>query len=110
MQKETVRKIEYITFDITPSAEDKQEIATWASKKKEEFAQSTDNPLFVNQNSDVPFDSTYHSKGSGLSMFADTALFTAENGTIVGPYEEGGFIKIYKLNDKKEVPDSLKVS
>ncbi len=108
-QPETIRKIEYITFDITPSPEDRQEIMTWAAKKKDEFAQSTDNQLFVNQNSDVPFDSTYHSKGT-LPMAIDTAFFNASEGAIVGPYEDGGSLKISKLNGKREIPDSVKVS
>ncbi len=108
-QAETVRKIEYITFDITPSPEDRQEITAWAAKKKEEFAASTDNALFVNQNSDAHFDSTFHSKGT-LPPVLDTVLFSASEGTIVGPYEEGGSVKISKLIGKREIPDSVKVS
>jgi peptidyl-prolyl cis-trans isomerase D len=105
-QAETIRKIEYVTFDITPSADDRKEITDWAAKKKEEFEQASDNVSFVNQNSDTPFDSAYYPK-STLPLI-DSSLFTASTGTVVGPFEDGGSIKISKLNAVKMVPDSVK--
>ena len=106
-QAETVRKIDYITFDITASPEDRQEIMGWITKKNDEFTQTTDNILFVNQNSDVTYDSTFYSKGS-LSPVLDTTLFTASVGTIIGPYEEGGSVKLSKLISTRMIPDSVK--
>ncbi|MCX6291408.1 MAG: peptidylprolyl isomerase [Bacteroidetes bacterium] len=106
-QAETVRKVEYITFDIMPSAADRADVQSWVSKKREEFAQSTNDALFVNQNSDSPFDSTYHAKGT-LRPILDTTLFKVPEGTIVGPYEEGNLYKFSKLVNTKMVPDSVK--
>ncbi len=106
-QPETIRKIEYVSFDITPSSEDRQEIMTWVNKKREEFAASTNDTIFVNQNSDTPFDSSYHAKGT-LKPLLDSTFFSASTGTIVGPYEDGNMIKISKLIGTKAVSDSVK--
>ena len=105
-QAETIRKVEYVTFDVKPSADDNKEGEEWLNKKKDEFVASTNDSLFVNQNSDVPFDSTYKGKGS-LQPALDT-LFNASLGTVVGPYFENGTYKLAKLTNTKMVSDSVK--
>src|SRR6185369_12460323 len=84
-----------------------QEIMNWVTKKNDEFAQTNDNILFVNQNSDVTYDSTFHAKGS-LPANLDTVFFTAPVGTIIGPYEEAGSLKLSKLVDTRMIADSVK--
>jgi peptidyl-prolyl cis-trans isomerase D len=106
-QAETIRKIEYVAFEINPSPEDKQELSSWVTKKHDEFANASDNALFVNQNSDVPFDSSFHTKGT-LSPILDSTVFSAPVGTIIGPYEEGGYYKFSKITATKMIPDSVK--
>src|SRR6185436_6848291 len=91
------------------SPEDKKELMTWITRKKDEFAVSTNDTLFVNQNSDASYDSTYHAKGT-LKPILDTAFFSASVGTIIGPYEDNGTYKISKLLARRELPDSVKVS
>src|SRR5205085_8293881 len=63
-QAETVRRAEYITFDVTPSEEDRNKVSEWINARKEEFAQSNNDILYVNQNSDTHFDSSFHAKGT----------------------------------------------
>jgi peptidyl-prolyl cis-trans isomerase D len=106
-QAETVRKVEYVAFDILPSAEDREKVVTDITKLKDEFAQSTDNILFVNQNSDSPFDSTYHSKGT-FSPAVDSLLFASPVGTIIGPMEDGSSYKLWKVSNEKMTSDSVK--
>jgi len=106
-QAETVRKIEYVSFDVTPSIEDREQVVTWINSKREELA-TTENPIqFVNQNSDSPFDSSFHAKGT-LKPALDTVFFNASIGTIVGPYDDGGGLKVARLTAVKMVPDSVK--
>jgi len=105
-QDETIRKVEYITYDVKPSADDIKEGEDWMSRKKEEFTTSTNDSLFVYQNSDAPFDSTYKPKGS-LPPSLDS-LFDAPTGTMVGPYFENGSYKIAKLTNTKMISDSVK--
>jgi peptidyl-prolyl cis-trans isomerase D len=106
-QAETVRKVEYITFDVTPSQEDLQSVITYISSKKADFASSTNDLAFVSQYSDAPVDSAYHAKGQ-LTPAVDTVLFNAPIGTVVGPYLDGTSYKISKLVSEKMVSDSVK--
>ncbi len=106
-QAETIRKCEYITFDVNPSSEDKEQVMTWINQKKEELAASTNDISLVNQYSDTPFDSAFHAKGS-LRPELDTVMFNSPEGTIIGPYEDAGSMKVAKLIAVKMVPDSVK--
>ena len=105
-QEETIRKVEFVTFDVKPSAEDNKEGEEWMLRKKEEFAGTTNDSLFVIQNSDAPFDSLYKSKGA-IPPSLDT-LFNAPVGTIVGPYLENGSYKLAKVSGSRMLPDSVK--
>ena len=106
-QNETVRKLEYITFDVTPSNEDRQAVTEWIDKKKNDFAASTNDLVFISQYSDTPVDSTFHPKGQ-LQPILDTTLFRSPVGTVVGPYMEGSSYMISKLTAEKFVADSIK--
>ena len=106
-QAETIRKIEYVTFDVTPSNDDREAVTNWINEKTAEFRQSTNDQLFVNQNSDSPSDSTYHAKGT-LAQAIDTALFNAPVGTVVGPFQDGNSLKLAKLTGTKMISDSVK--
>jgi peptidyl-prolyl cis-trans isomerase D len=106
-QKEAARKIDYVSFDVVPSAEDRNEVLQWITAKKEEFANAGNDTLFVNQYSDTPFDSSFHAKGT-LPAVIDTQLFNAAPGTLIGPYEDGGKFKLSKLTVAAMVPDSVR--
>lgn len=104
-QAETMRKIEYVAFDVQPSQEDIQKINDWVAKRKDEFAASENPIMYVAQNSDSPFDSTYHAKGTKPML--DT-LFNAPIGTLIGPYNEMGVMKLSRSTAEKLVSDSVK--
>lgn len=106
-QAETIRKVEYITFDVNPSPEDRAAVLASIQNLGKEYAAATDNLSFVSQNTDGAVDTTYHAKGT-LPVMVDTALFNAAIGTIVGPYEEGNSVKVSKLTGEKVVSDSVK--
>lgn len=106
-QPETTRKVEYVAFDVTPSADDRQETATWINDRKAELTTAEDPAAVVNRNADTPYDSNYFAKGT-LSPAIDTVLFGAAVGTVVGPYEDGGAVKVSRLVAQKMVPDSVK--
>ncbi len=106
-QAETIRKVEYITFDVNPSPEDRAAVLASIQNLGKEYAETSDNLSFVSQNTDGAVDTTYHAKGT-LPVMVDTALFNAAIGTIVGPYEEGNSVKVSKLTGEKVVSDSVK--
>ncbi|MFM2207505.1 MAG: hypothetical protein RL213_1480 [Bacteroidota bacterium] len=105
-QAETVRKMDYVTFDVTPSAEDQLATSTWINDRKAELTTAEDVAAVVNRNSDSPYDSTYHAKGT-LAPAIDTTLFNASAGTVIGPFEDGGAVKVARLMGEKMVSDSV---
>jgi peptidyl-prolyl cis-trans isomerase D len=106
-QAETIRKVEYVTFDVKPSQEDRQAVYTWMNEKKDQLAQSANDQQFIGQYSDGPVDSTFHSKGTLLPQ-VDSVAFNSPMGTIIGPFEEGSSLKLWKVSAERMVSDSVK--
>lgn len=105
-QKETVRGIDYIEFNVVPSGEDRQILADGLNKLKIDFATATVDSDFVNQNSDAKYVEKYIGFNAGF-MFFDS-LSRSPIGTVVGPFPEGNNFKIAKLSGSKMYPDSVK--
>lgn len=111
-KQEASRKIEYVAFDIAPSAEDMDEIKKNMQTLAEEFKKPknlTEDSTFVISEADSrSFDMSFHTSGT-LSPEIDTLMFKAEPGTVVGPYLENGAYKVSKLIAAKTSADSAKV-
>ncbi len=107
--QEEGRDIEYVAFDVVPSATDRENINRDVNKLYEEF-QSTDNVVdFVTSNSDDRYDSTWFKKGM-LSFHIDSVMFNSPIGTTVGPFVENNSYTIARLVDTQIRPDSLRAS
>lgn len=102
---EEIRTMDYIVWNVVPSAEDRTAAFQYISKLYDPFVQSTSDSLFVATNSDDPIDYSYHKKGT-LSPVLDT-MFSSPIGKIAGPYEENNAVKISKLIGEKMMPDSV---
>lgn len=105
-QRETVRGVDYIEFNVVPSNDDRQVLAEGLNKLKEEFTTAEVDSDFVNQNSDSRFVEKYIGANSGFMYF--DSLSRSPLGTVVGPYPEGNSFKIAKLSGIKMLPDSVK--
>jgi peptidyl-prolyl cis-trans isomerase D len=108
-KQEASRKIEYVTFDVAPSQEDRDAAYKSIEKLVAPFRESTDDSLFVALNTDIKNEITFHKKGT-LSPVLDTLFLNAPVGTVYGPYEENNTLKVAKLVDVKTLPDSIRVS
>jgi len=106
-KQDASREIEYVKYEVIPSEKDIEETKLWAEQTFEEFKASTNDSAYVMFNSDVPFDVNYYAEAD-MPFVNDSAFFTSEIGTIVGPYEEGNAYVITKLTNTKMVPDSVK--
>ncbi|MFN8165386.1 MAG: SurA N-terminal domain-containing protein [Bacteroidia bacterium] len=106
-QAENIRKIEYVVFEVNPSDDDKATVEKYINDRRAEFESTTDNLAFVSSNSDSPFDSTYHSKGT-LAPVLDSVAFKSPIGTIIGPYLDGNDYKLSKITAEKFSSDSVK--
>ncbi|MCB0395054.1 MAG: SurA N-terminal domain-containing protein [Flavobacteriales bacterium] len=108
-QKEEERSLEYVIFNVDPSAEDTLEARNWISEIKEKLVESTTDSLFVNRHADTPFDDRFYGKGS-IAANLDSIFFAADStGLVVGPYFENGAYKLAKLSEKRMHSDSVKV-
>lgn len=101
--------IDYVVFDVTPSAEDRAAIAREIDQLFKEFTATTDVSSFVNFNSDEKYDSTFKKKGQ-LPMAIDSVMFNGAIGAMADPWEENGTLNIARLMDVQSRPDSLKAS
>lgn len=101
------RSIEYVSFDLIPTAEDTANALGVLNQLKNEFSNTIDVESVVNRNSEEQFNPAYVNKGSFYSMYADS-IFKLSVGAVYGPYFENNTYKLTKVVDKKSLPDSVK--
>lgn len=100
-EKEDSRKLWFVLFDITPTADDSANVIRWINEKSADFAKSENDTLFVDLNSDIKFDTN----ALAISAFPESIqneLFNSPVGTVVGPVFENGSYKVYKVSGTKE--------
>ena len=113
---EASRKVKYVVFPELATDEDKSKIRANLDKLKEsrveyndvsklndtiEGLKTTQNITeFIEQHSEVSFDSIYRAKGTLANDYADI-LFELKKGDVFGPYEDGEQFKISRFIDRK---------
>ncbi len=102
------RDIEYVTFDVVPSEEDKKITLDWINKTKEEFATAPDPVQFINLTSDTRYVGLYLPLSSVPENLRDFVK-KEDLSAIYGPYVENGSYKIARLLKVAERPDSVHV-
>lgn len=95
-KQEAKRKIEYVLFDILPSSEDTAKARQWITDKKGQFEKTNNDTVFIRNNSDIGFDTTFKARGT-YPANVETALYSANVGEVVGPFFSGGKYSIYKV-------------
>jgi len=102
------RRIEYITYPVTPSDADYKDAEKWIEDIKADFEKAEDNVQFVNANSDVDFENVWNKK-EDLPENIATWVFDekAEVNSVFGPYKEGDSYILAKLNKSEMMPDSV---
>ena len=103
--------IDFITFPISPSDQDKELVKADVNKLLEKFRATEDDSIFVKLYSDTPFNGEYLTASEfppGTSNASE--IMNASVGQVVGPYQEGEVFKAYKVLDRTSIPDSVEVS
>jgi peptidyl-prolyl cis-trans isomerase D len=106
-QDQESRSIEFVSFDIIPSAADTTRALGTLTQLKPELANTIDVESIVNRNSDDQYNPSFVNKKSFASLYADS-IFGLPVGTVYGPYFDNGSYKLTKVIDKKMLPDSVK--
>lgn len=107
-KEEKTRVIDYIVFEVVPSASDFAASEKWISEIKDDFANATDNVQFVNSNSDIGFDGNWY-KQTTLPTNLSAWIFeeSASVNDVFGPYFENNSYKLAKLHASEMMPDSV---
>lgn len=107
-QKET-KVLKYLAVDIRPSQDDYNAAQKEIEAVKEELASTDKVADVVNENSEIPYIDAFFTDKSfdpEMKQFATTA----EVGAVYGPIFENDKYRLFKLVDKTNAPDSVKVS
>lgn len=108
-KQEESRDIEYVIFDVRPSATDRKNIREDVAAIYEDFITAENIPLFVNSESVNRYDSAFYKAGE-LPIRIDSAVFNSEPGKFVEPYIENNQWHMAKLMEIQFRPDSMKAS
>ncbi len=100
--------IEYVTFDVIPSEDDKIQAEQWINKTKEDFATAPDPVQFVNLSADSRHVGLYLTLNNIPDNLKDFVK-TEDRTSVFGPYIEDGSYKIAKLLAVADRPDSVHV-
>ena len=105
------RGIEYVVFDIKPSAEDRQDALEFVANLKEDFTNTDNVASFVNANSDARYDSTWMGR-SDVPAAIENVIFDNGNqpGFVFGPYFDNDAYNLVRIVDFQNRADSLKAS
>jgi parvulin-like peptidyl-prolyl isomerase len=117
-QETEVRTIDYVSFKISPSEEDKQRAMASMERKKQAFEKSVNDSLFVANNAATPIGANQQQQnqfqinsvdvlptepykpGSGtFSVATDELITAAAKGDVVGPVSEGNKLQLIKVRD-----------
>ncbi len=108
-ERQASRDIEYVVFDILPSADDQRMAQKFAQDLVDEFSTTSNIAGFVNANSDSRYNEAWLSRGE-VPVSLEEIMFDAEKGFVYGPYFEDGSYNLARLVDVTTRPDSLKAS
>lgn len=105
---EETRILEYATFNVSPTAEDTAAILVKMDTLLSQFAQTSDDSIFVIQNGGAM--SHLYASYDLMPAAARDAIANLQPGEMFGPYIESDYYLISKLLDKKVLPDTVEVS
>ncbi len=107
---EISRSIEYVPFNVVPSAEDLALMEKDAQRVASEFKGRTlsEDSSFIAQESEEGVINIQNFSKKTM-IIRDSSVYVAAPGTVFGPYNEGAYFKIYKLEGVSSVADSARV-
>ncbi len=107
-KEEQIRRIEYITYTVSPSTADYEDAESWINDIKSDFEKAADNVQFVNSNSDVAFENVWN-KRDDLPENIATWIFDekAKVNDVFGSYANGDAFILAILHKMELMPDSV---
>jgi peptidyl-prolyl cis-trans isomerase D len=106
--KEEVRNVSYISYDVKPSIDDSTKILATITDLVEKFRISTNDSLFASSNSGF-YNNNYAKKDELVGKLKEN-IGSLAVGSVFGPFIESGNYVAAKLIDKKVMPDSAQAA
>jgi len=106
--KDPTRSVDFVAFNIVPSADDSAKAFADLAKIKEEFSTTTDADAFVARNSQSQIPVAFYTKEQLKTLPNADELMGAPAGSIVGPFYDGSNYMLAKIEATKTLPDSIK--
>ncbi|MEZ5017749.1 MAG: peptidylprolyl isomerase [Flavipsychrobacter sp.] len=100
------RSIEYVSFDVLPTAADTAAAKLPLVQLADEFRNTNDAETFVNRNSDAAYNAGFVMKKDYMSLYTDS-IMSLPVGGVFGPYLENSEYKLTKVLDRKTYPDTV---
>jgi peptidyl-prolyl cis-trans isomerase D len=107
-KRTALRDIEYVTFDVIPSEDDKKQTEQWINKTKEDFITAPDPVQYINLSADSRYIGFYSPLSSVPENLKDFVK-KEDLKSVFGPYVENGSYKVARLIAYGDRPDSVHV-
>ena len=108
------RDIAYVSFDIVATKEDSASILSGVEKIKTDLGTLEDSDIesYINSRSVIPYSARYYSEGEIGNDGLDEAFFGSASASqqVYGPYVDGEYYKVARLQGFADRPDSVKVA
>lgn len=108
-KQEETRTLDYVIFEVQPSAEDRKALANEVEQFYSQFQNAEDIASFINSVSDTKYDSSFR-KESELPVTVAKELIELPIGTVLPPFIEGETHNLARIVDRQQRPDSIKMS
>ena len=105
-QEEETRKIDYVVFNVIPSALDSADLFKAQQDLLPAFTETTDDSTFVENNYGT-ISGIFAKKATISPVYADR-VFEMAPGEVAGPFQDGNKYVSVKLLGKQVVPDSVR--
>ncbi len=104
-RKEEFRTVEFVVFNVLPTAEDTMIVRQQIAERITAFQETQNDSLFVENNFGI-IDDAYFKKADLSPAIADT-VFDLAVGAVYGPYIDGAEYRALKVLGKKVIADSV---
>lgn len=105
--KEAQRNLDYVVFEVKPSAEDRDALLKKMNEIRVSWLSSDDDSMFVVMNSEQPGDDRFYAQ-TELTDETRSRLFGDTIGALSEVYQDGNMFKLTRLARRMVRPDSVK--
>ncbi|MEZ5045710.1 MAG: peptidylprolyl isomerase [Chitinophagaceae bacterium] len=108
--QDDMANLEYIVYDVLPNAEDSAASLGMINTLRAEFDSTKTVEEFIGANSEEAYKKNYYFTQANIESPDPAAVINAGVGTTVGPVFHNGNFKVFKVMEKRAMPDSVKAS